>query len=251
MNLDLSHKRALVTDGSEAVGLAIVKALVQQGVSVVAVYAQENEAAGDVRAVLNQANNGSFALQADVSNAQSVAELATHLRERYGSLDILVNNASSINHAPFQDVSPLNWQRMLDMNLTSVYLVTQAMLDIMTPAGSIINISACIAAVGMRGKAHYTAAKAGVLGLTRSLCKELGTNGIRVNVVAPGVIETEEIGDLSPEQRKRYAYLSALGRLGQPEEVAGAVLFLASQLSSFITGATIAIDGGVGGIGAF
>jgi NAD(P)-dependent dehydrogenase (short-subunit alcohol dehydrogenase family) len=90
-----------------------------------------------------------------------------------------------------------------------------------------------------------------VIGLTRSLCKELGTKGLRVNVVAPGVIETEELGDLSVEQRKRYAYLSAVGRLGQPEEVASTVLFLASDLSSFITGATIAIDGGVGGIAAF
>jgi len=119
------------------------------------------------------------------------------------------------------------------------------------PGGSIINVAACLAAVGMRGKAHYTAAKAGVIGLTRSLCKELGAKGIRVNVVAPGVIGSGEMGDLSPEQRGRYAYLAALGRLGRSEEVATAVLFLASDLSSFITGATIPIDGGVGGIAAF
>src|SRR5579875_929881 len=104
---------------------------------------------------------------------------------------------------------------------------------------------------GYAREAHFTAAKAGVIGFTRSVCKELGTRGIRVNVVAPGVIGTGEMGELSPEQRGRYAYLAALGRLGRPEEVAAAVLFLASDLSSFITGATIPIDGGVGGIAAF
>jgi len=251
MNLDLSGKRALVTGGFDGVGRALVKALVQQGVSVAATYSQESNVTASFIAELEQGQNGSFALQADVSDAQSVADMAAHVGERFGQIDILVNNASIMHHAPFQALTPLAWQRVLDTNLTGVFLVTQAVLDMVTAGGAIINVSACLASVGMRGKSHYTAAKAGVIGLTRSLCKEVGAKGIRVNVVAPGVIETEELVDLSPEQRKRYAYLAAIGRLGQPEEVAATVLFLASDLASFITGATIAIDGGVGGIGAF
>lgn len=251
INLDLASKHALVTGGSDGIGQAIVKALLQQGVSVAATYAQESAAVSLLRTNLEQGKNESFAFQADVSDPQSVAALAARVREQFGKIDILVNNASAIHHAPFQELTLPFWQQVLDTNLTGVYLVTQAVLELMAVPGSIINVSACLAAVGMRGKSHYTAAKAGVIGLTRSLCKELGTKGLRVNVVAPGVIETEELGDLSVEQRKRYAYLSAVGRLGQPEEVATTVLFLASDLSSFITGATIAIDGGVGGIAAF
>ena len=250
MNLDLAGKQALVTGGDSGVGLAIVRALLQQGVSVAATFDAERKATAGFIAELEQQKNGSFAVQVDVSDAQSVAALATQIRQQFGQIDILVNNASIINQAPFQELTLPLWQQMIDTNLTGVYLVSQAMLAMLTRGGSIINVSACMAAVGMREKSHYTASKAGVIGLTRSLCKELGSQGIRVNVVAPGVIETEEIGDLSAEQRKRYAYLSAIGRLGQPEEVATAVLFLASDLSSFITGATIAVDGGVGGIGA-
>lgn len=262
MNLDISGKYALVTGGDNGVGRAIVKALLQQGVTVAATYTHEGDAATSLITELEQSKkcrgdsrgrpggDGSFAIQADVSDAQAVASIVEQVRQQFGQIDILVNNASIMHHAPFQELTLPRWQQMIDTNLTGVYLVSQAMLEMIRPGGSIINISACMAAVGMRGKSHYTAAKAGVIGLTRSICKELGTQSIRVNVVAPGVIETDEIEDLSVEQRKRYAYLSAIGRLGQPQEVAGAVLFLASDLSSFITGATIAVDGGVGGIGA-
>lgn len=251
MNLNLAGKRALVTGGGDEITQAIVIALLQQGVTVAATYDHESEAVASLITELEQSKNGSFAVQADVSDAQAVTDLVAHVRQQFGQIDIVVNNASIISHATIQELTLPTWQQTLDTNLTSVYLVTQAVLDTITPGGSIINVSACLAAVGMRGKAHYTAAKAGVIGLTRSVCKELGAKGIRVNVVAPGVIGTGEMGDLSPEQRGRYAYLAALGRLGRPEEVATAVLFLASDLSSFITGATIPIDGGVGGIAAF
>lgn len=251
MNLDLAGKHALVTGGADGVGRAIVKLLAQQGVSVAATYDREGEAASSLSAELEQRADGSFAIQAQVSDEQSVAELAAHVRERFGQIDILVNNASVITQAPLQELTLPVWQDVLGTNLTGVYLVTRAVLDMMPRGSAIVNVSACMAAVGMRGKSHYSASKAGVIGLSRSLCKELGAQGIRVNVVAPGVIETGEIKDLSPEQRARYAYLSAAGRLGRPEEVATSVLFLASDLSSFITGTTIAVDGGVGGIAAF
>ena len=250
MNLDLAGKRALVTGGSRGIGRAIVMALLQQGVAVAATYRHESAAAASLMATLEASQHGSFVVQADVSDAQSVAKLAAQVRQRFGQLDILVNNASIISQASLDELALPDWQQTLDTNLTSVYLVTQAVMDMLVEGGSIINISSNLATVGMRGKAHYTASKAGVIGFSRSICKELGSKGIRVNVVAPGVIQTEQIGDLTPEQRARYAYLSALGRLGQPEEVATVVLFLASSLSSFMTGTTLAIDGGVGGIAA-
>lgn len=251
MDLDLSGKRALVIGGDDEISQAILIALLQHGAAVAVISSRESAAATSFIKELDQSGNRSFAVQADVNDAQSVSDLAAHVRQQFGQIDIVVNNASIISHATIEELTLPTWRQTLDTNLTSVYLVTQAVLAMMAPGSSIINVSACLAAVGMRGKAHYTAAKAGVIGFTRSICKELGAKGIRVNVVAPGVIGTGEMGDLSPEQRGRYAYLSALGRLGRPEEVAAAVLFLASDLSSFITGATIPIDGGVGGIAAF
>lgn len=250
MDLDLTGKRALVTGGTRGIGRAIVKALIDRGAAVAATYYHEGETASELIAELEQSQNGSFAMRADVSDPQSVAELAQQVSQKWGHVDILVNNASIIGQAQLQEMPLPVWQQIMDTNLTSVYLVTQAVLAMMGNGSSIINISSNLATVGMRGKTHYSASKAGVIGLSRSLCKEVGKQGIRVNVVSPGIIETEQIGDLTPEQRTRYAYLSALGRLGQPEEVASAVVFLASDLASFITGSTLAIDGGVGGIAA-
>lgn len=251
MHLDLAGKHALVIGSSDEITSAIVGALLQQEVVVAATYESQNEIAVSLLADLEQPRNGSFALQVDMSDPQQISGLAEHVCQKFGKLDIVVNNASIISHANLQDLTLSTWQHTLNTNLTSVYLLTQALLENISPGGSIINVAACLAAVGMRGKAHYTAAKAGVIGLTRSICKEVGARGIRVNVIAPGVISTGEMGDLSPEQRGRYGYLAALGRLGRPEEVANATLFLASDLASFITGTTLPIDGGVGGIAAF
>jgi 3-oxoacyl-[acyl-carrier protein] reductase len=251
MNLDLSGKRALVVGEGDEIQQAIIGALLQQGVTVATTYECNDESAANWLTKLEQRKNGSFAIQTNIRDAQAIADLIEVVRQKLGRIEIVVNAASTISHAPIQELTLATWQQTLDTHLTSAYLVTRAALSILESGGSIINLAACLAAVGMRGKAHYTAAKAGIIGFTRSLCKELGTQGIRVNVVAPGVIGSGELGDLSPEQRGRYAYLAALGRLGRPEEVAHAVLFLASDLSSFITGATIPVDGGVGGIAAF
>lgn len=251
MDLDLSGKRALVIGGDDDITRAIVRSLLAQHVSVAVAYQQEDEYTNSLSTDLQERQDGSFAYQVNVADAQSVVRLVEAVRNRFEHIEILVNNAESISHAPLKDLSLPTWQKTLDVNLTGVYLVTQAAADLVQQGGSIINVSACLAAVGMRGKAHFTAAKAGVIGFTRSICKELGAENIRVNVVAPGVITTGEMSQLSLEQRGRYAYLAALGRLGCPEEVASAVLFLASDLSSFVTGTTIPVDGGVGGIAAF
>jgi len=247
----LSGKRALVVGGSDDITRAIVSALLEQGVAVAVTYQQEDERASSLIAELEAGRNGSFAVQATISDEKAAADLVAEVRERFGQIEILINSSENISHAPIQELTLATWQQALESNLTSVYLITHAALDLLPRGASIINVSACLAAVGMRGKAHFTAAKAGVIGFTRSICKELGAQDIRVNVVAPGVIGSGEMAHLSPEQRGRYAYLAALGRMGKPAEVANAVLFLSSDLSSFITGATLPVDGGVGGIAAF
>jgi NAD(P)-dependent dehydrogenase (short-subunit alcohol dehydrogenase family) len=137
------------------------------------------------------------------------------------------------------------WRRVVDTNLTSMYLMSRAVTAVMPPGGSIINIGSGVAAVGMPARTHYGASKAGVTGLTRALCKELGSRGIRANQINPGIIETDQTAGLTPEGRKRYESLAALGRLGQSEDIADVALFLASDLSGFVSGAVIAVDGGI------
>jgi 3-oxoacyl-[acyl-carrier protein] reductase len=139
----------------------------------------------------------------------------------------------------------LEWERVIHTNLTSLYLVTQALLDLFPAGGSIINVTSAVAMRGMVGRTHYTASKAGIIGFTRSLCKELGPRNVRVNAIAPGIIETDQTTGLTPEGRQRYGGLTALGRLGGPDEIAGAALFLASDLSSYVSGVTLNVDGGI------
>ena len=245
MNLDLIGKKALVTGGSRGIGHAIVLALAQQGVSVAAGYQQESKAVQNLALELESLRNNSYVFQADVSDEKAVKNLVDSAHQRFGTLDILVNNAGIVSHKPLSMMEFTEWQHILNTNLSSMYLVTRAALELMTEGGSIINIASAVAAVGMPGRTHYTASKAGVVGFTRSLCKEVGQRAIRANVIAPGIIETDQAANLTPEQRVRYANLAALGRLGQPEDIASAVLFLASDLSRFVSGVTFVVDGGI------
>jgi 3-oxoacyl-[acyl-carrier protein] reductase len=245
MDLKLRDKRALVTGGSRGIGRAIVLGLARQGVSVAACYHQESEAVASLATELEQLNTNSFVIQTDVSDAQSVTHMMQEVRDRLGGLDILVNNAGVVSHATLADLELDEWQRILDTNLTGMYLVTRAALDVIADGGSIINITSAVAAVGMVGRTHYTASKAGVIGFTRSLCKEIGSRSIRVNGIAPGIIETDQTAGLTPERRKQYENLAALKRFGQPDDIAGAALFLASDLASFVSGITLVVDGGI------
>ena len=245
LDLGLRGKRALVTGGARGIGRAIALALADQGASVVACSARDGAAAEALRTELAAHGNGSCAVRADVADEESVGALMQLVRDRLGGLDLLVNNAGVVSHRAFDDLDRAEWQRVLDTNLTGMYLVTRAALPLMGPGGSIVNIASAVALVGMPARAHYTASKAGVLGLTRSLCKELGGRQIRVNAISPGIIETDQVAGLTPEQRTRYASLAALNRLGQPGDVGDAVLFFASDLSRFISGVTVNVDGGI------
>jgi NAD(P)-dependent dehydrogenase (short-subunit alcohol dehydrogenase family) len=245
MDLGLKGRRALVTGGSRGIGRGIVLALAQQGVSVAACYSQPSDAVSSLADELERLGNDSHVAKVDVADEASVGRLAGSIKERFGRVDILVNNAGVVSHKPIAQLDLAEWRRVLDTNLTGMFLVVKAVLDMIPSGGSVINVGSAVAMVGMVGRVHYTASKSGVIGFTRSLCKELGPKGIRANGIAPGIIETDQASGLTPEQRTRYAKLAALERLGQADDIAGAVLFLASDLSKFVSGVVINVDGGI------
>ncbi|MFD7907135.1 SDR family NAD(P)-dependent oxidoreductase [Kitasatospora sp. NPDC057904] len=249
MSIDLTGKRILVTGGSRGIGRGIVLALARAGARTVACYRTESPAVESLRGELAATGGEHHLVQADVSVPEDVERLVSAAKERFGALDVVVNNAGVISHVPFPELPLEEWRRVLDTNLTAPFLVIQKSLPLLSAGSSVITVGSRAAVIGIPLRAHYTASKAGLIGLTRSLMKELGPKGIRVNLVAPGVIETEEFETAPPEEvarvKSRYQGLTGLGRLGTPDEIAGAVLFLSSDLSAYVTGETIHVDGGI------
>ena len=245
----LTDRNVLVTGGTRGIGRAIVLTLARAGANVVTCYRTEGEAAESLARELKEIGGNHHLVRADVSKPEEIRRLLEEVRTRLGSLDVVVNNAGVISHIPFDELPEEEWRRVLDTHLTGAFLVTQQALPLLTDRASVINVASRVATVGLPQRAHYTAAKAGLIGLTRTLCKELGGRGIRVNNVDPGVIETEEAAKLPKEKyealQARYRSLTSLGRLGRPEEVADVVLFLASDMSRYVTGTSIAVDGGI------
>jgi 3-oxoacyl-[acyl-carrier protein] reductase len=246
MSFDLSGRHILVTGGSRGIGRALVLALARQGARVTACHANPGEAVTSLRKELAAAGAPPHLLvPADVSRADRVAALIEEAHGRFGPIDGIVNNAGVVSHRPIADLEAEEWHRVLDVNLTGMYLVLQAALDRLAAGASVVNVTSAVAFRGMAGRAHYTAAKAGVVGLTRALCKELGPRGIRVNAVAPGLVDTDQLAGVPQAARDRYTGMIALGRFADPEEVAGPVLFLLSDAARYVTGATLHVDGGI------
>lgn len=245
MDLGLTGKRALVTGGSRGIGRAIVLGLAQGGASVAACYNRESADVERLRGELEEIGGASYLTQADISDQASATAFVTEAASRFGGLDILINNAGVVSHAMLEQLELDEWHRVIDTNLTAVYLVTKAALPHIAPGASIVNITSAVAMRGMPARTHYISSKAGLIGLTRALCKELGRRGVRVNAIAPGIIETDQTSDLDEAGRARYSGLAALNRLGRPEEIADAVLYLASDNASFISGVTLNVDGGI------
>jgi 3-oxoacyl-[acyl-carrier protein] reductase len=241
--IDLSGRKALVTGGTRGIGREITLALARAGADVLACYRTDGEHVAQLSRDLKIAGGDHHLVRADIADPAEVRTLVQECGDRFGRLDVVVNNAGVISHEPFERLAVDEWRRVLDTNLTGAYLVTQAALSLMDGGGSIVNIGSRVATVGIPLRAHYTAAKAGMIGLTRSLCKELGPRGIRVNLVAPGVVATELA--LSDEVRARYEGMTALRRLGAPRDIAAVVCFLASDLAGYVTGETINVDGGI------
>ncbi|MFF9812509.1 SDR family NAD(P)-dependent oxidoreductase [Streptomyces sp. NPDC014006] len=250
MDLGLKGKKALVTGGTRGVGRGVVLALANAGVDVVTCYQRDSEYVASLERELKETGGDHHVLRADLSKPEEIAGLLTQVREIHGDrLDLLVNNAGAISHIPYAELPLEEWQRVLATNVTGAHLVIQHALPLLGAGSSVVSIGSRAVEAGIPLRAHYTMTKAALAGLNRSLAKEFGPQGIRFNMLALGVIETENFHAMPAEQQKlmseRYGAKTALGRLGTPDEVAGAVLWLASDLSRYVTGNTIGVDGGI------
>jgi 3-oxoacyl-[acyl-carrier protein] reductase len=241
----LAGKRVLVTGGTKGIGRATVLGLARAGAGVVAVHRSPSEDVESLARELKEIGGQFKLVQADVTSGTDVVEIAAACKETLGGLDGVVNNVGVDGHVTFGDMSEPEWHRVVDHNVTSAYLVTQAVLDLLADGGSVVNVGSSVALRGRVLGVHYTASKAALIGFTRALCKELGPRGIRVNTVAPGLTETEPGAGLPPAAVERIVGMTALGRICQPEDVAGVVLFLVGDTSRYISGVTLNVDGGV------
>jgi 3-oxoacyl-[acyl-carrier protein] reductase len=235
----LEGKTALVTGASRGIGRAIANELAAGGATVVIGYRSGNDEAEALAAEL-----GGRAVAADVSNAED----ALRLVEEAGDIDILVNNAGLTRDGLLARMSDDDWRTVIDTNLSSVFYTCRAVCRPMMKkrAGSIVNISSIVGVHGNWGQTNYAASKAGIIGFTKSLAKELGSRNVRANVVAPGYVKTQ-LTDVLPEEATAAMLTNTpLGRLGEPEDIAGAVRFLCSNAASFITGEVLLVDGGLG-----
>ncbi|MDB9444746.1 3-oxoacyl-[acyl-carrier-protein] reductase [Anabaena sp. CS-542/02] len=242
----LQGKVAIVTGASRGIGRAIALELAKQGASIVVNYASSSGAADTVAAEINAAGGQAIALKADVSKVDQVEALFNATIEKFQRLDIIVNNAGITRDTLLLRMKPEDWQAVIDLNLTGVFLCTRAASKIMLKqrSGRIINIASVAGQMGNPGQANYSAAKAGVIGFTKTVAKELASRGITVNAVAPGFIATDMTSKLSnTEDILKYI---PLGRYGQPEEIAGMVRFLAADpAAAYITGQVFNVDGGM------
>ena len=247
MQITLTDRVALVTGGSRGIGRAISIALAASGATVVVNYRGNAAAADETVAAINGAGGKAIAIQADVANGDDVKRLFSEVTSAYGRLDILVNNAGITRDTLMMRMKDEDWDAVLDTNLKSQFLTTRAAISTMVRAryGRIINITSVVGLMGNAGQANYAAAKAGIIGFTKSVAREIGSRSITVNAVAPGFIDTELTAVLNDDMREALKKQIPLGRLGSPEDVAGVVTFLASDQAAYITGQTFNCDGGM------
>jgi 3-oxoacyl-(acyl-carrier-protein) reductase len=243
---ELTGTACLVTGGSRGIGRAIALELGRHGASVAVGYATNETAATDVAAEIATSGGQSFAFGCDVQDPLAIEPAVAEVIARFGKIDVLVNNAGITRDRSLAKMSPEEWDAVLQTNLTSVFHLTSRVLPHMVKAGygRIINISSVIGLHGNFGQANYAAAKAGIVGFTKSAALELARKGITVNAIAPGFIETEMIAAMPDEVRAGILAKIPMGRFGRPEEIAQAAVFLVSH-GDYITGQVIAIDGGL------
>ncbi|MEG6521582.1 3-oxoacyl-[acyl-carrier-protein] reductase [Desulfotomaculum sp. 1211_IL3151] len=243
----LNGKVAIVTGASRGIGKAIALALAGAQADIVVNYAGRVEAAEETAAAIRQLGRRALVYQADVADTQQVQEMVSAALTEFGKIDILVNNAGVTRDNLILRMKEEDWDTVLSVNLKSAYNTIKAVARPMVKArsGRIINISSVVGRYGNAGQANYAAAKAGLIGLTKSMAKELGPRNITVNAVAPGFIMTEMTEHLTPDAKEKLTSAVALNRLGKPEDVASIVAFLASDFCSYITGQVIGVDGGI------
>lgn len=245
VDFGLAGRHVLVTGGSRGIGRAVVLALAGQGARVTACHSRDSADVTSLAKQLADAGTEHQLHRADVADPDAVGGLVSDATRRFGPIDGVVNNAGVVSHRPVEQLELDEWRRVLDVNLTGMYLVVRAALGALAPEASVVNVTSAVAFRGMVARSHYTAAKSGVVGLTRSLCKELGPRGVRVNALAPGLVETDQMAGVPEAAKTRYQGMIALGRIADPADLVGPVLFLLSDASRYVTGATLHADGGI------
>jgi 3-oxoacyl-[acyl-carrier protein] reductase len=243
----LEGKSAIITGGVRGIGRGIAEAFCKEGANVVLVYRSNDEAAEATRAALAAYGTGVELVKGDVASMETAKEAVARCKETFGSVDILVNNAGITKDKLLLKMSDEDFGQVIDINLKGSFNFLQAAGSVMMKQrhGAIINMASISGVMGNPGQVNYSASKAGVIGMTKAAAKELGRRHIRVNAIAPGFIETDMTAALTDDQKEAAAKNIGLGRLGQPEDIANCAVFLASDMSDYITGQVIGVDGGL------
>jgi 3-oxoacyl-[acyl-carrier protein] reductase len=243
----LKDKVALITGGSRGIGRAIALNLAKNGANVAINYANSSEKAEEVIEEIKSLGVNAISIKADVSSEEDVNSLVKTIEKQLGKIDILVNNAGITKDNLLIRMKTEDFEDVLDVNLKGTFLCTKAVARAMMKKkyGKIINITSVVGIIGNAGQANYSASKAGVIGFTKSMAKELGSRGIRVNAVAPGFIDTEMTRVLSEEIKEQMINSIPLNEFGNTQDIANLVVFLASRMSDYITGQVISVDGGM------
>lgn len=243
----LENKIALITGASRGIGKCTAKLFAEHGATVIFTDLQENEASQALLAELQAFQPKSAFIASNAADYEQAVEVAAQVQKEYGRLDVLVNNAGITRDTLLLRMSPKDWDLVLEVNLRSVFNYCKAFVPMMLKqrSGSIVNTSSVVGVNGNPGQCNYSASKAGIIGFTKSLAKEIGSRGIRCNAIAPGFIETLMTQQMQPEVREKWLGDIPLHRGGTELDVARTSLFLASELSEYITGQVICVDGGV------
>lgn len=243
----LKGRVAVVTGGSRGIGRAIALRLAESGADVALIYAGNQAAADETAQQVRELGVRAMAVQCDVSNAQQAAATIKQVRAELGPIDILVNNAGITRDGISLRMKPDDFRRVIDVNLTGAFLMAQAAMSdfVRRRSGRIINISSASGLMGNAGQANYSAAKAGMIGLTKTLARELAGRGVTVNAVAPGFVKTEMTAAMNEAALSEGLKSVPMGRMAEPEEIAEAVAFLASDRAAYITGTVLSVNGGL------
>lgn len=243
----LEGKVAIVTGASRGIGRAVAISLAKAGAKVVINYAGNVAAAEEVKGLIETAGGQAMLMQADVANDEAVAAMVKQTMDTFGKIDILVNNAGITRDGLLMRMKESDWDAVMNTNLKGIFVCTKNVSKVMMKqrTGKIINMTSVVGIMGNAGQCNYAAAKAGVIGFTKSMAKELATRGITVNAIAPGFINSDMTAVLSEQVKEELATKIPVGRLGNPEDVAAAVLFLSSDSANYITGQTLNVDGGM------